>query len=423
MGSELLFLLACTRSAPVPTPSEPAESAAHIPVATGHATTVASEGLEADLAKAQAFYASRPEYEQPLGTGLTPVPGLPDLSADTCGACHTEIYDEWKVSTHAAAWTDPQLQAEMQKSENRWLCRNCHTPLLVAHEQWAVGLEDDDVERPLLVDNPSFDASLRDEGITCAACHVREGTIVGPGLATPDAPSAAPHAVQADPDFTSEKVCTRCHQATATYPGKSFVCTFNTGEEWKAGPYDEEGTNCISCHMPPEDRPAANGGLERTVARHWWRGAGIAKHAGVHPPDEANPPGLELEAEWADVGGVPKLTLTATNANAGHMLPTGDPERWVQLDVVFLDAGGETVGTWDFRIGQTWEWHPLPKKLDDNRLAPRATRTFQIDVPVTAASAKVTASSHRMSPETVAYHDLGDYPISVVTHGLFVTPR
>jgi hypothetical protein len=34
--------------------------------------------------------------------------------------------------------------------------------------------------------------------------------------------------------------------------------------------------------------------------------------------------------------------------------------------------------------------------------------------------ATVTASSHRMTPETADYHHLGDYPRSVVTHTLTV---
>ena len=99
------------------------------------------------------------------GTQLPTPPAqeLPDLRAATCGACHGEIYQEWRVSTHAQAWTDRQLQAEMEKSGNRWLCANCHTPLLNQMESWAVGLEEDDVERPLYVDNPAFDGGFRDD--------------------------------------------------------------------------------------------------------------------------------------------------------------------------------------------------------------------------------------------------------------------
>ena len=53
-------------------------------------------------------------------------------------------------------------------------------------------------------------------------------------------------------------------------------------------------------------------------------------------------------------------------SRAGHQLPTGDPERWVQVDVVFLDAEGQVVGEpWQVRLGQVWEWWPAPNKLGD----------------------------------------------------------
>lgn len=369
----------------------------------------ASQGLELDLKRAQDFLATRPVYETPLGVGLEAPEGLL-LSAQSCGACHTAIYEQWKVSTHAQAWTDPQYQAEISKSGNRWLCLNCHTPLMVQQDRWPVGLQHQDVELPVLVDNPAFDPALRDEGITCVSCHLRDGVLHGPGLSD----SVAPHPVQADPGFTDDTLCLRCHQAVATYPGKGFVCTFDTGEEWKAGPYPAEGKGCVDCHMPRGTAEVALGGPEREYGQHWWRGAGIPKQPGVHPPAEANPPGLGLSATWSEE----VLTLTASNENAGHKLPTGDPERWVQLDVRFVDAQGDEVQVWSERIGQTWEWWPEVKKLGDNRLSPREQRVYSVPVPVGAVGATIQASSHRMTEETVEYHHLGDYPVSVVTHTL-----
>ncbi len=385
------------------------------------AVVVEGRGLEADLARVRAFHAERPLYEQPLGVGREPPAGVGSLSAEACGACHPEIYAEWKVSTHAAAWHDRQFQAEIGKSDNRWLCLNCHTPLLVAHDRWPVGLVDGDVERPLLVPNPSFDAALRDEGITCAACHVRDGVIHGPGLSEPgEEPAASPHPVELDPAFRTNDACTRCHQATARYPGKTFICTFDTGQEWAAGPYPAEGRGCADCHMPAIERPAAVGGPVRTVRRHWWRGAGVPKEAAVHPPVEANPPGLAVAATWAGDA----LTLTLTNERAGHLLPTGDPERWVQIDVRFEDGSGAPIGEpWSTRIGQTWRWEPEPERVADNRLAPRESRELEIAVPAGAAAAVVEAANHRIAPEIAAYHHLGDYPRSVPTHRLAVTPE
>jgi hypothetical protein len=398
--------LACGVRTPEPDPAPAAEPATP--------RLVESRGLDADLAATQAFSATRPTYEQPLGVGLEVPAAVGSLSAAACGACHPAILAEWQSSTHAHAWTDRQFQAEITKSGNRWLCLNCHTPLLVQQDRWPVGLQDGDVELPLLVDNPAFDAALRDEGITCASCHVRDGVIRGPGLVD----STPPHPVQADPDFTTNAVCERCHQAIATYPGKQFICTFDTGNEWAAGPYPAEGKGCVDCHMPAVERSVAVGGPVRTVRQHWWRGAGVPKVAGVTQPVAANPPGLGLKASWGPDG----LQVVMTNERAGHQLPTGDPERWVQVDVVFLDAEGQVVGEpWQVRLGQVWEWWPAPKKLDDTRLAPRASRTELLALPEGAERAEVSASSHRMTRETAEYHHLGDYPLSVETHRLEVS--
>lgn len=349
-----------------------------------------------------AFFETRPPYERPLLTGFETVEGLGDLSAETCGACHTEIYAEWQTSVHAQAWVDPQYQAEIGKSGNRWLCLNCHTPLLTQQDQWPSGLVDGDVDQPIVAPNPDFDAELRDEGITCASCHVREGAIAGPGLG-----GEAPHKVVVDPDLRSGAFCQRCHDVTAMYEGKSFICTFQTGDEWRAGPYDDEGTTCVTCHMPTTERPAAVGGPERTVARHWWRGAGIPKLAdGPYPPPEANPFGLEVVLERAG----DELVATMTNANAGHLLPTGDPERWVHVQIEVADEGGSSQVVAEHRIEQVWEWSTPPKKVSDNRLKPRESRELRAPIPAGAVKATVQARNCRISEENAAYHHLGDYP-------------
>jgi hypothetical protein len=370
-----------------------------------------SQGPEADLAAARAFYASRPPYERPLDEGLRGVKGLGEgLSAEGCATCHAEIAAEWRTSIHAHAWVDPQFQAELDKGDHDWLCRNCHAPLLVQQAQWAVGLLDEDVQRPLVVNNLRFDARLREEGITCLGCHLRGDHIVGPGLG-----GEPPHEVEADPEwFRSGALCQRCHQAEATYPGKNFVCTFNTGVEWAGSPAAREGKACPDCHMPAVERPAATGGPVRTVRRHWFRGAGIPKVGDIAPPPEARTPGLALNAETA--GG--ELILTLTNAEAGHRLPSGDPERWIQVDVGFLDAAGGDVGHHELRIGQVWTWGP-PTKVSDNRLDPGESRREAVPWPDSAVRAVLVASHHRMSEDNARYHGLlGTYPLSIETHRL-----
>lgn len=356
--------------------------------------------------RAEKFYASRPPEEQPKA-GHQQVPkGLPDLRSSTCGGCHPAMYEEWKVSTHAQAWTDRQFQAEIKKSGNVWLCINCHTPLLAQMDRWAVGLEDGDVERPRYVNNPGFDAALREEGINCASCHVRDGFVEGPsGTPTPA------HPTRASPRFKSAELCLECHQATRTYPGKTFVCTFRTGEEWAAGPF--AGVPCQSCHMPEVERPWARGAKSRTARRHYWPGAGVYKEPGVGPPLDLLPPGMQVSAEVQ--GG--ELVVTARNGTAGHKVPTGDPERFVTVDVMFL-AGDKAIAKSTHRFGQRWEWWPAPKMLGDNRLAPQESRSFRHGIAKGATGWRVEVRSHRISDEAAEHHHLGDYPRSRITQTL-----
>ena len=386
----LLLLAACM---PAPTAPDPLPQPLH------------PEQVDA---AADAFAATRPPYERPLGDGSEGVPGLPDLSAKTCAGCHVETHAEWTTSVHAVAWIDRQFQEEIKKSGNRWLCLNCHTPLQAQQEQLAVGLEDGDVERPVLVRNPAFDPSLRDEGITCAACHVRDGVVVGPGRTATEGAAGVqpPHPVRADPEtFTTGRLCERCHQARATYPGKDFVCVFDTGEEWRAGPYAAEGIDCVDCHMPPTERSVAPGARPREVGRHWWRGAGIPKIPGRYPPLEANPPGLALAARLEG----DEVVVEVSNARAGHRLPTGDPERKVRVELVFIGPDGE-VGRTGWVYGQTWTWSP-PTRHADDRLAPRETRTYRVELPAGASRLVLTGVNERMSEANRAYHQLDGYPI------------
>jgi hypothetical protein len=286
----------------------------------------------------------------------------------------------------------------MTKSENRWMCQNCHTPLLVQQQRWPTDLVDGDVERPVWVENPSFDEELQQEGITCAACHLRGGVIVGPTGAPTDA-----HPTAADPSYTNETFCLRCHQATATYPGKTFTCTFHTGEEWAAGPYGKAGQPCQTCHMKEATDEAG-----KTHRRHWWAGGGLGKVAGVYPPPEALPPGLVVTAvrDGAD------LRVDLVNANAGHMVPTGDPERFYWIELTFRDETGAAIGApWTTRVGQTWEWWPTPRQLGDNRVPPGGQRTERAPIPAGAVDAALVVTRNRMTPETRDYHHLGDYPI------------
>lgn len=395
----LLMMAACSgRSAPPAAP--PADDAA-----------------PPTIAEAVAFYARQPRYLQPVP--YTPVPaGLPDLRAETCGLCHQEIYAEWRVSTHARAWTDDaQFQAELEKSRTgrdvSWMCVNCHTPLVNQLPKLVAGLRDERLDQPIYVDNPDFDAALQQDAITCATCHVRDGVVLGPYGDT-----NAPHPTRLDPSLSTSAVCTQCHQATATFPELTLACVFDTGREVAEGPYGAEGYTCQQCHMPAVDRPLMTDGTPvRATRRHWFGGSLIPKHprfeGEVAPLRAVYPEGLA--ATWGPLpasvapGEPVEVRFEGRNAAAGHMLPTGDPERYILLRASAVGPDGKTLGEREVRLGRVFEWHPTVRELSDNRLKPREARSWTLVFPAPAqgpVTLRLEASKWRISPENMAYHNL-----------------
>jgi hypothetical protein len=352
-------------------------------------------------------------WENPLPYQVVPK-GLTSLSAAQCGVCHQEIYQEWQVSTHAYALKDQQFQAEMKKEPpSAWLCLNCHTPLENQLKTIAVGVHGNSTVRPILKDNPRYDATLAAEGITCAVCHVQDGVVLGPWGDS----ARAPHPVRKAPSLLTEKKCAECHQATAAYTD-TLVCNFDTAEEWRRSSYFARGRSCFSCHMPEVTRAVAPGGPARRSRRHLFIGAKIPKEKDI--PDahrrfyDLFPPGLTVEI----LSGPSPLKLRLTNSGAGHRLPTGDPERFILVKAALLDAKGVALDQQTYRIGQVWVWHPTARKVSDNSLKPHEQRRIEMHLVAPRAARparlRLVVENWRMSAENAAYHNLTDYPLSAV---------
>ena len=347
-------------------------------------------------------------WTAPATPVIAPFPGTTGISAASCGTCHQEIYQEWAASTHAHAWVDRQFQAELHKDEDvAWLCINCHTPL--GNQQAELTAATTDVRAPIRSPNADFDPALQQEGITCLSCHWRPE-----GIAAVHADAVAPHPLVHAPELRSETTCTGCHQAVARLED-ALVCTFNTGQEWAEA---DPGKTCPACHMPPVTRASAPGAPPRAGGRHAWPGSLIPKDQ--WSADEAAvfadwAPGVALDfapPEAAVVGETVALEVVLRNARAGHMLPTGDPERYLELVIQARDAAGAVQAETTARIGQQWEWWPTARKLSDNRLAPGEARPVALSVVMPAGGLEIdVALDHvRISPENAGYHDLGDYP-------------
>ena len=337
--------------------------------------------------------------------------GLTSLSAEQCGACHQQHYKEWRLSTHSHAWTDLQFQAELKKESSPFMCINCHVPLQNQQEFIIEGLVDGDIYQPVKRKNPNFDKKLQQEGINCASCHVRNKAIIGP-----TGTSKAPHKTVKDPEFLSETLCISCHNATAVIT-PTLACSFETGDEWKAGPYFGK-KNCISCHMETVEREIVPGYGKRLSHYHFFAGSGIPKFDTVQT-NILN--GLAfypsaLKSSYSKMDSI-RFTLKVKNEFAGHKVPTGDPERFFNIYFILKDKKGTVLATHTDRIGEHWEWHPRVKKISDNNLNPGEERSFHFAYQTLQKgqlNLSVKVEKHRLSKESADYNKLGDnYPLFI----------
>jgi cytochrome c554/c'-like protein len=294
--------------------------------------------------------------------------GLTSLKAESCGQCHREIYDEWKTSIHARAYDDPFFQAYWKKDKNIWVCLNCHTPLENQQPTLVKEIPRGRVEQAVELPNPHFDAEYQKESVTCAACHVRDGVILGPFE-----DSAAPHPTKFDPQFRTAQICYRCHNVVSGPAQFYNVGPCGTYAEYE-GKYfmQERGFICQSCHMPEIDRPVATNSPIRRGRQHLWRGG--------HDPDmvrRAVAVQVKADHERPKPGDKVGFTLTLVNAGAGHKIPTGDPDRYFTVEFTVENAQGQVLAEQRSTMGRWVMWQPAIIELYDNRLLPLASREYQ----------------------------------------------
>jgi hypothetical protein len=299
-------------------------------------------------------------FERPMQVEMPR--GVASLSAKACGQCHHEIYNEWSESIHGRAWTDPYFQVDSRYDGSQQICLNCHTPLVNQQQGLVLGFRDRDKFDPILAPNPEYDAALRDEGVTCAVCHVRNGRIVGPFRT-----DRAPHSVDYDPGMSrGMKPCLRCHVVM----GKrwdTFYAIPPCGTVAEIGKGGGHEVDCIGCHMPAIVRPAAAGTTAREGKRHLFHGG--------HAPERVN---QALRVEHKLEAG--ELVVMLTNTGAAHYLPTGTPDRHLTLELRLLGSSGQVLAEKVYIMKRDILWRPFIVDLRDTRLPYGQPREFRFSV-------------------------------------------
>lgn len=308
---------------------------------------------------------------------LPPVDGVGLPRAENCGKCHTEIYKEWKLSTHAHALSDIQFQAELTKETSpKWLCLNCHIPIQNQREKIVTGLKAGNLYKPIEILNPHFDPVMKQEAITCATCHVRvdsqtqKSYVIGAnGKTNP------PHPIRIQKEFLQNR-CLDCHNETYTL-NNSLVCSFQTGSEMQK---NNPESSCSNCHLPEVKRSFVKQEMGKPVRishKHGFVGGGVPKEFPLykHQVELGYKPGIVLESIEEKQG---MLILKIRNTFANHKVTSGDPERFYELSLQGFSRENMVVVKETKKLGQIWEWSPSPKKISDNRLHPNESLEWNL---------------------------------------------
>ncbi len=360
------------------------------------------------------------QFAWPVDTSQTPAI-LGKLTAKECGVCHQEFYDEWQTTIHSQAWTDPYFQTDWNFDSRQHVCRLCHTPLDRQQPHTVLGYRDTDKWDPVLEDNPNFDSKLQHEGVTCAACHYRDGKIVGVLGDT-----NAPHPVKKLDD--PNQVCVRCHVvdgdrwdtffrfppcgtvaeigSSAAQPSsndalkllatlqplkddpdifaqmsksKNMAIKGGTGENIVA---KTSSLGCVQCHMPLVNRPLVEGGKVRQTRHHYWRGG--------HDPEMVKKAlSVKFSEQNTNSKGKRSFALTIANTGASHYVPTGTPDRYLLVQLRVLDSNGNVLAKKSEKLIRTVMWRPFIVDLWDTRLPRWQPQTYSIDVDDNGKAASV----------------------------------
>jgi hypothetical protein len=291
--------------------------------------------------------------------------------AADCQRCHGEVYEEWRESPHAHAWSSPGF-AQVTAGRSAQACLSCHAPgpLGAAGE---IALRSDH----------------RDEGVTCVTCHLSTSaqhaplTMRGPHARTSP---VEVHPLVQDPLFLKPELCGTCHAEVL--------------EQWRHGPAaspEAPRETCQGCHMPEVRRK-----IESYDPEHPYSALIVAlgdaiegrRHSFSVP--EPTPEQIELRAARpaaAETAAGGRLRVEVHN-HLPHAIPTG------------------AFGRRELRLRVSWPGGEAVERLRadlDQAIAAQAVRAFGFPQIPPAAAVRVVLE--RWSPGQAGYQPLAELSV------------
>jgi len=299
-------------------------------------------------------------WQRPIPPQGPPPPTFTPLEASLapqdCGVCHPVQYQDWQSSLHSQSM-GPGVMGQLvelleSNAEEALFCQTCHAPLT----EQLPKLQTSGSGSPT-AENPHYQAALREQGLVCAACHVRQHQRFGPPKQpdAPPSPPVIPHGgVTRTAAFDRSEFCMGCHQFEADGFALNGRLLENTYQEWQASRYAKAGVQCQGCHMPGR--------------RHLWRG--------IHDPEMVKG-GVTITLTVAKPSYRPgetlKATLQITNSGVGHSFPTYvTPQVVIRFELLDNDGKPLQATQKEAVIGREVPLD-LSRELFDTRIPPGET--------------------------------------------------
>ena len=272
-------------------------------------------------------------------------------------------------------------------------CVGCHLPIESQH-----------FTSPTEEDGSSnlWDPTLQQEGVTCAACHVRDGGIYGTHIT-----ENAPHSVTPSTELQSSEFCATCHQLSWPESDRPIYDTFG---EWERSWYADAGITCQTCHMRPTPGVATAGTLGY-----------FSDHSTSIDPSRAITLQVALNAPVAVRGAEFAGSFTITNSGSGHSFPTGSPFKSVIITLSLLDGDQEQATD---QITETLERvvedGPPWNTISDNTLSPNDSKSWDFSL---TPSYRSNAGLGALQIDVAIKHSDGNIDPPFTTQSIPVTLR
>jgi tetratricopeptide (TPR) repeat protein len=239
-------------------------------------------------------------------------------TAEYCGHCHQQAYNEWRQSVHSNAFRNPwylknvNMLIDEKGVQFSRHCEGCHNPVALLSGDLSQGMPK---KRP-----------FENEGVTCSTCHsIQSVDTTGTGSYIMGIPAVLVDASGAPipgpvpdseilahldrhskavmrPIYKTPEFCSSCHKAAIprTMDDYKWLRAFSVYDEWQGSSFAKQSplpfyrkdvvSSCQTCHMkaaPVADGVSEPGAKDGQFMNHRWVGGNSLMPAYYHYDEQA----------------------------------------------------------------------------------------------------------------------------------------